>query len=144
MLKEIDLIAFGRRVHIFNAIKELKSRITTSSSSPDLSAQPVFSPTPSGYDADPGTPMSFASPATTGRPSFASIPPTPTTLDHATLPLESPRGLGFVGAGMTPPAAKVSADRFSEFRSSLLIPVSRAILVKSSSSANRHGGNDVR
>lgn len=116
MLKEIDLIAFGRRVHIFNAIKELKSRITTASS-PDPLAQPIFSPALSGYDADsPGTPMSFASPATTGgRPSFASIPPTPSTLDHTTLPLESPRGLGFVGAGMTPPAARVGRNPFQHF-----------------------------
>lgn len=27
MLKEIDLAAFGRRVHIFNAIKQLRARI---------------------------------------------------------------------------------------------------------------------
>ncbi|KAI5476458.1 hypothetical protein MNV49_007705 [Pseudohyphozyma bogoriensis] len=62
MLKEIDLTAFGRRVHIYNAIKELKARLA-----PPPAA--VMSPS-SGYIPDsPGTSMSFASPSAM---SFAS------------------------------------------------------------------------
>ncbi|GAA6063545.1 hypothetical protein JCM10212_002657, partial [Sporobolomyces blumeae] len=63
MLKEIDLVAFGRRVHIYNAIKELKSRrkLRTSDSTGSM-----LSPSMSGYDPDsPGTvgsPAAFQSP----------------------------------------------------------------------------------
>lgn len=67
MLKEIDLIAFGRRVHIFQAIKELKARVHP----PEDEPTPLFSPSMSGYDPDsPGT-MSFASPRQT---SFSATP----------------------------------------------------------------------
>lgn len=53
MLKEIDLAAFGRRVHIYNAIKELKARAGRGSIS-------AVSPTMSGYAPDsPGT-ISYA------------------------------------------------------------------------------------
>ncbi|GAA5964762.1 hypothetical protein JCM3765_002546 [Sporobolomyces pararoseus] len=63
MLKEIDLIAFGRRVHIYNAIKELKSRrsLRTSTTSTGSMLSPL-----SGYEPDsPGT---LASPTTYQSP----------------------------------------------------------------------------
>lgn len=56
MLKEIDLAAFGRRVHIYNAIKELRARV------PQPSAGIPVSPGLSGYEPDSPGPMSFASP----------------------------------------------------------------------------------
>lgn len=63
MLKEIDLIAFGRRVHIYNAIKELKSRRSLRTST---STGSMLSPTMSGYEPDsPGTaesPTAYQSP----------------------------------------------------------------------------------
>ncbi|GAA5891794.1 hypothetical protein JCM5296_001863 [Sporobolomyces johnsonii] len=63
MLKEIDLVAFGRRVHIYNAIKELKSRRSMQSS---VSSAGMLSPSMSGYEPDsPGTtdsPREFQSP----------------------------------------------------------------------------------
>lgn len=60
MLKEIDLVAFGRRVHIYNAIKELKSRVA----SPPLTrpASLNLSPGISAYEPDSPRMMSFASP----------------------------------------------------------------------------------
>jgi hypothetical protein len=63
MLKEIDLVAFGRRVHIYNAIKELKSRrsLRTSTTSTGSMLSPL-----SGYEPDsPGT---LASPTTYQSP----------------------------------------------------------------------------
>lgn len=55
MLKEIDLAAFGRRVHIYNAIKELKARISRPSS--------MVSPPLSGFESDsPGRISTMASP----------------------------------------------------------------------------------
>lgn len=62
MLKEIDLVAFGRRVHIYNAIKELRQRSHTRPMS-------MVSPSMSGYEPDSPGNMSFASP---GAMSFAS------------------------------------------------------------------------
>ncbi|GAA5924019.1 uncharacterized protein JCM15063_005526 [Sporobolomyces koalae] len=63
MLKEIDLVAFGRRVHIYNAIKELKSRRSLRMSS---STGSMLSPALSGYEPDsPGTaesPTTYQSP----------------------------------------------------------------------------------
>ncbi|GAA5873399.1 hypothetical protein JCM16303_001114 [Sporobolomyces ruberrimus] len=63
MLKEIDLIAFGRRVHIYNAIKELKSRRSLRMST---STGSMLSPAMSGYEPDsPGTvgsPTTYQSP----------------------------------------------------------------------------------
>lgn len=73
MLKEIDLVAFGRRVHIYNAIKELKARV------PKPSRADVVSPSLSGYEPDSPGNLSFASP---GQASF-SFPP------------EDTQGLGF-------------------------------------------------
>lgn len=56
MLKEIDLIAFGRRVHIYNAIKELKGKRGPQ----QQRSSSILSPAASGYEPDsPG----FASPA---------------------------------------------------------------------------------
>ncbi|GAA6039658.1 hypothetical protein JCM8097_002239 [Rhodosporidiobolus ruineniae] len=64
MLKEIDLVAFGRRVHIYNAIKELKHR-----THPELSSRPsnlgssisssYLSPALSGYEAGVDSPASL-------------------------------------------------------------------------------------
>lgn len=68
MLKEIDLTAFGRRVHIYNAIKELRTR---TSRPPSLMShagsaqQQTMSPQMSGYDPD--------SPHTTGLASPTSL-----------------------------------------------------------------------
>lgn len=45
MLKEIDLTAFGKRVHIFNAIKHLKARISTSGD--------IIPPTPTTIPSSP-------------------------------------------------------------------------------------------
>ncbi|ORY90693.1 hypothetical protein BCR35DRAFT_299255 [Leucosporidium creatinivorum] len=73
MLKEIDLIAFGRRVHIYNAIKELKARV------PKPARADVASPSLSGYEPDSPGNLSFASP---GQASFSSPP-------------EDVQGLGF-------------------------------------------------
>lgn len=56
MLKEIDLSAFGRRVHIYNAIKELKIQASRATSI-------VTSPINSGYEPDSPGVSSFASPA---------------------------------------------------------------------------------
>lgn len=65
MLKEIDLIAFGRRVHIYNAIKELKSRRSLRTSTTSTNASMMLSPM-SGYEPDsPGT---LASPTTYQSP----------------------------------------------------------------------------
>ncbi|SCV72544.1 BQ2448_4081 [Microbotryum intermedium] len=64
MLKEIDLVAFGRRVHIYNAIKELKGRIAPRGN--------VLSPTLSGYEPDTPSTMGFATPATYHPPAFGS------------------------------------------------------------------------
>ncbi|KAM0791669.1 hypothetical protein ACM66B_006262 [Microbotryomycetes sp. NB124-2] len=48
MLKEIDLVAFGRRVHIYNAIKELKHK-----REPKLQrSSSLLSPAMSGYEPD--------------------------------------------------------------------------------------------
>ncbi|KAK4052151.1 hypothetical protein OIV83_002446 [Microbotryomycetes sp. JL201] len=48
MLKEIDLVAFGRRVHIYNAIKELKNK-----RQPKLQrSSSLLSPSMSGYEPD--------------------------------------------------------------------------------------------
>ncbi|BGP37512.1 hypothetical protein JCM10450v2_001417 [Rhodotorula kratochvilovae] len=63
MLKEIDLIAFGRRVHIYNAIKELKLRtqppppppphpVSALSTSQSTSGGSFLSPATSGYEPD--------------------------------------------------------------------------------------------
>lgn len=73
MLKEIDLVAFGRRVHIYNAIKELKIRV------PKPSRADVVSPSLSGYEPDSPGNLSFASP---GQASFS-------------FPSEDTQGLGF-------------------------------------------------
>lgn len=62
MLKEIDLVAFGRRVHIYNAIKELKTRV------PKPTRADVVSPSLSGYEPDSPGNLSFASP---GQASFS-------------------------------------------------------------------------
>ena len=71
MLKEIDLVAFGRRVHIYNAIKELKGRVPRTN-------RDVVSPALSGYEPDSPGNLSFASP---GQSSF-------------TFPSEDVQGLG--------------------------------------------------
>jgi hypothetical protein len=58
MLKEIDLTAFGKRVHIFNAIKHLKARIATDGApiSPTLSTVQSFpSPNRSTNPNSPAT-----------------------------------------------------------------------------------------
>lgn len=56
-LKEIDLPAFGRRVHIAKAIKELKKSYETPPPMPSPSYPPSFiSPSLSGYEPDsPGS-----------------------------------------------------------------------------------------
>ena len=62
LLKEIDLPAFGRRVHIYNAIKELKARVAVPSTH---STRPgsILSPSTSGYEPDsPATTLSYATP----------------------------------------------------------------------------------
>lgn len=57
MLKEIDLVAFGRRVHIYNAIKELRARSR-------LRPMTMISPAMSGYEPDsPGNASYAASPS---------------------------------------------------------------------------------
>ncbi|BGP18900.1 hypothetical protein JCM10213_005515 [Rhodosporidiobolus nylandii] len=83
MLKEIDLIAFGRRVHIYNAIKELKARthpelmpsqpsghnLSASTSTGATGSISVLSPAMSGYEAGVDSPLtagSVASPAGLG------------------------------------------------------------------------------
>ncbi|GAA5911366.1 hypothetical protein JCM6882_002357 [Rhodosporidiobolus microsporus] len=70
MLKEIDLVAFGRRVHIYNAIKELRARTHPELSRSPTSAHPLsssisssmggsyLSPAMSGYEPD--SPGSYA------------------------------------------------------------------------------------
>ncbi|GAA5962155.1 hypothetical protein JCM21900_006986 [Sporobolomyces salmonicolor] len=78
MLKEIDLVAFGRRVHIYNAIKELKSRRSMQSS---VSSAGMLSPM-SGYEPD--------SPGTTGSTGAFQSPQM--SWDQ---PLEKVSGLGF-------------------------------------------------
>ncbi|GAA5977063.1 hypothetical protein JCM11641_001289 [Rhodosporidiobolus odoratus] len=60
MLKEIDLIAFGRRVHIYNAIKELKAR-----THPELMAPPP-SASRTNLGSSTSTGPSFLSPAMSG------------------------------------------------------------------------------
>jgi len=93
MLKEIDLIAFGRRVHIYNAIKELKTRV------PKPSRADVVSPSLSGYEPDSPGNLSFASP---GQASF-SFPP------------ENVQGLGFEddSSSIVRPTSSVRSRRFS-------------------------------
>ena len=69
-LKEIDLPAFGRRVHIYNGIKELRRQADPySATSPSLLGQngygqygtPLISPTMSGYEPDtPSTRAAFS------------------------------------------------------------------------------------
>lgn len=85
MLKEIDLVAFGKRVHIYNAIKELKARLSQPSSEqlhhsrPASSLAAAITPgSASGYEADsPGimspSSMSFVS------ASQGVLSPAPTT-----------------------------------------------------------------
>ncbi|KAK4699662.1 hypothetical protein P7C70_g6597, partial [Phenoliferia sp. Uapishka_3] len=70
MLKEIDLTAFGRRVHIYNAIKELRGRTSRPpSDSHSISSHPTSSlaVTPGGTTYEPDSPrtMGFASPIST-------------------------------------------------------------------------------
>ncbi|SCZ92503.1 BZ3500_MvSof-1268-A1-R1_Chr5-2g07921 [Microbotryum saponariae] len=64
MLKEIDLVAFGRRVHIYNAIKELKGRFAPRGN--------ALSPTGSGYEPDTPSTMGYATPATYHPTTFGS------------------------------------------------------------------------
>lgn len=68
MLKEIDLAAFGRRVHIYNAIKELKIQATRAQSTS------VNSPGYSGYEPD--------SPGMSSHPSPALYTPSPFTMEQ--------------------------------------------------------------
>ncbi|GAA6048147.1 hypothetical protein JCM3770_003684 [Rhodotorula araucariae] len=72
MLKEIDLIAFGRRVHIYNAIKELKQRTQPPpplglNTSQSTSGGSFLSPAMSGYEPD--SPHSYGP----GSPTTASF-----------------------------------------------------------------------
>ncbi|GAA6036685.1 hypothetical protein NBRC10512_003519 [Rhodotorula toruloides] len=62
MLKEIDLVAFGRRVHIYNAIKELRLRtqppraLTASQST----AGSFIAPSMTGYEPDSPTSLAYS------------------------------------------------------------------------------------
>ncbi|GAA5911326.1 hypothetical protein JCM8208_005220 [Rhodotorula glutinis] len=68
MLKEIDLVAFGRRVHIFNAIKELRLRTQPPRPSSALNASQSTSggsflnPALGGYEPDSPTHYGASSP----------------------------------------------------------------------------------
>ncbi|BGP22425.1 phospholipid binding protein [Rhodotorula toruloides] len=62
MLKEIDLVAFGRRVHIYNAIKELRlhtqpTRALTASQS---TAGSFIAPSMTGYEPDSPTSLAYS------------------------------------------------------------------------------------
>lgn len=67
MLKEIDLVAFGRRVHIYNAIKELRNRThpelhrasgsNLAQSTRSASGGSYLSPAMSGYEAGVDSPQ---------------------------------------------------------------------------------------
>ena len=78
MLKEIDLAAFGRRVHVYNGIKELRRQVEALSAPPTTA--PALSPTFSGYEPD--TPSSrafsprdsFSPSVSTSQGGFASAP----------------------------------------------------------------------
>jgi hypothetical protein len=60
-LKEIDLPAFGRRVQIYNAIKELKKSMEPPAApAPQLAQQPLVSPTLSGYEPDTPSSRNFS------------------------------------------------------------------------------------
>lgn len=73
MLKEIDLSAFGRRVHIYNAIKELKVQA-------NRPASVAASPAQSGYEPDsPGM-----SPFVSSPPFYAPSPYTIEQEDRST------------------------------------------------------------
>ncbi|GAA6020104.1 hypothetical protein JCM10207_006256 [Rhodosporidiobolus poonsookiae] len=61
MLKEIDLVAFGRRVHIYNAIKELKQR-----------THPELFPPPQSHHPHSGSSFLSASQSTAATSTFLS------------------------------------------------------------------------
>ena len=68
MLKEIDLVAFGRRVHIYNAIKELRLRaqpprpISALNASQSTSGGSFLNPAVGGYEPDSPTQFGASSP----------------------------------------------------------------------------------
>lgn len=106
MLKEIDLVAFGRRVHIYNAIKELKLRISRPSS--------LVSPPLSGFEPDsPGRTSMMASPYGYS-PSTFSEGDVRTGKRASDMSQSQVRGLGFdEDAAMMRSAISVSRSSFS-------------------------------
>ncbi|KAM0751536.1 hypothetical protein T439DRAFT_212506 [Meredithblackwellia eburnea MCA 4105] len=109
MLKEIDLVAFGRRVHIYNAIKELRGRTSRPGSEIQASrpgSSMALSPTLSGYEPDsPGT-MGFASPSSMNFRSPTSQGPA--MFEHGHVRHDSDLGAGAVnGLGFDSDAASL-------------------------------------
>jgi hypothetical protein len=62
MLKEIDLVAFGRRVHIYNAIKELRLRTQPprALAASQSTAGSFIAPSMTGYEPDSPTSLAYS------------------------------------------------------------------------------------
>lgn len=126
MLKEIDLIAFGRRVHIFNAIKELRLRTqpprptSALNTSHSTSGGSFLSPALSGYEPD--SPTNY----TPGSPTAAYLHQTPQMRWEQQQHDRNP-GLGFeddsAPASLRSPSS-LGQQSVSNLRSSRSIPSS--------------------
>ncbi|GAA5894582.1 uncharacterized protein JCM6883_002144 [Sporobolomyces salmoneus] len=117
MLKEIDLVAFGRRVHIYNAIKELKSRRSLRTST--TSTGSLLSPQ-SGYVPD--------SPGTVGSPTTYQSPES--RWENNSQPNEKLAGLGLdsesAGGSSIRAPSSLGQRSVSNLRSARSVPAEMA------------------
>lgn len=101
MLKEIDLSAFGRRVHIYNAIKELKVQANRAAS---IAASPALS----GYEPDSPGLSPFASSPAFYAPSPYTIEQEDRSTRRGSDSLNSNiHGLGFNDSNSRPPSVSI-------------------------------------